>query len=232
MKKSLLFSCLAISSLAISGILYAGNLPNTARTLTSGIGSGTTHGRIPATHPATKSRAPAYRNTHAADYTAYFRQGTSHQPALSGAYAGSRPDSFPGRGANHMNSTAAEHTAGKLPQFESFPPSHGGNPGTGIPSSTSAGIPSSVSPGIPATVAAGVPQSVSTGIPDGVSTGIPDGVSTGIPATTPPVSTGQPANIPALPVFPEAATSHRAEAATAGFAAAADGLARRGGGRP
>jgi hypothetical protein len=65
-----------------------------------------------------------------------------------------------------------------------------------------------------------------------VSTGIPAGVSTGIPATTPPVSTGQPAAIPALPAFPDAATSHRAEAATAGFDAAANGLARRGGGRP
>ena len=224
MKKSILFSCLAVSSLALSGILHAGNLPNTARTLTGGIGSGTTHGRIPATHPATKSRAPDYRNSHAADYTAYYRQGISHQPSGSTTYAGSRPDSFPGQGASHMNSSAVERTAGKLPQFDSFPPSRDSHPGPGIPSSATAGIPSTVSPGIPSTVTSGVPSTVSTGIPDGAGTGIP--------ATTPPVTTGQPAAIPALPAFPEAATSHTPEAATAGFDAAADGLARRGGGRP
>lgn len=208
MKKSIIISLLTVSGLALSGIVHAGNLPNTARTLTGGIGSGTTHGRIPATHPATKSRAASHRNSHAADYTTHYRQGTSHQAAIPGTAAGSRPDSFPGRGTSHMNATATERTAGRLPEFDSFPPSGNSNPGSGI----NTGSPSSASPGIPTSV----------------STGIPDRVTTGIPATTPPVSTGQPAAIPALPAFPDTATNHRAAAANA----AADGLARRGGGRP
>jgi hypothetical protein len=208
MKKSIIISLLTVAGLALSGVGHAGNLPNTAHTMTGGIGSGTTHGRIPATHPATKSRAASHRNSYAADYTAYYRQGTTHQPSTPGSSTGSRPESFPGRGVQHMNATAAERTAGKLPQFDSFPPSGNSNPGAGM------------NPGRPSSASAGIPSSVSAGIPDRVTTGIP--------ATTPPVSTGQPAAIPALPAFPDAATNHRAAAANA----AADGLARRGGGRP
>lgn len=69
MNRKLLGSAVAaVVGIMISGSAYAGNPMNTARTMTTGIGSGTTHGRIPSSHPGTKSRATSYRNSNAANY--------------------------------------------------------------------------------------------------------------------------------------------------------------------
>lgn len=210
MTRKLLGATIAATiGIMLAGSVHAGNNPNTARTLTGGIGSGTTHGRIPASHPGTKSRATQYRNSHAADYASKYRSGLSHRPsnsvssaAASSSYSSRRPTSVPG--ADRWNEHAETNARSRIPT--SLPPAGGGNPGSS--GSASAGIPSSVSTGIP--------SSVSTGMP-GLPPSLPDAASAGrVPTSIPPVSTG--GGMPGLPAsIPDAASA---------------GLANRGKGRP
>jgi hypothetical protein len=230
----------ATIGIMISGSLQAGNTPNSARTLTGGIGSGTTHGRIHASHPGNNSRAPDYRNSRAADYTSLYRKGLSHRPAsasLGTRSAGSRPGSVPG--ASRWNSHAQDNAGSRIPS--SLPPAAGsGNRPDSVPGSShwnshaqdNAGsrIPSSLPPG-GGTIGsnnAGIPAAIGTGgAPDTLPPRLPDAASRGqIPASIPPVTTGgggMPPSAPPLPSMPAAAQPP---------AAATAGLDRRGGGRP
>jgi hypothetical protein len=158
----------AVIGIMISGSVYAGNTPNSARTLTGGIGSGTTHGRVPSSHPGTKSRAASYRNNHAADYMSKYRSGLSHRPSsASSSSSSNRPTTVPG--ADRWNENAEANARSRIPA--SLPPTGGSNPGSGT--STSAGIPSSVSAGIPSSVSTGgAPASLPPALPSGATGGM------------------------------------------------------------
>ena len=192
MKIKLLGTTIAASiAIMLAGSVYAGNYPNTARTLTGGIGSGTTHGRIPASHPGTKSRASAHRNSHATDYMSKYRSGLSHRPSSSvssaaagRSYSSQRPGSVPA--ADRWNEHAEANARNRIPA--SLPPAGGGNPGSG--GSASAGIPSSGSAGMPT-----LPPS------------LPDAASAGrVPTSIPPAGTG--GGMPSLPASrPDAAAA-------------------------
>jgi hypothetical protein len=187
MKKALLVSVVAASSFILSGALQAGNNPNSARTLTSGIGSGTTHGRIPASHPYTsRSKGTTYSGKNRSSYAGVsldnYRSGgysnspgssssrSSAAPSSSSSSSHGKPAAFPGSSAiaKHASSTpAVEKTA-----FSGgFTPSSGSS-SAGIPSSASAGIPSSVSAGIPSTVANSAPSTIPPALPDHAVSGM------------------------------------------------------------
>jgi hypothetical protein len=207
--------CLSAAfGMILSSLADAGNAPNSTRTLTTGIGSGTTTSRIPGSLPY--STRATRRNSHAERSISNFSNRYSHRrdsgyrsaaaPAVSG-----KPTTFPGSGAigKHAGSTPA---VGNTAFPAGFPPARNAAP---------AGISSgSVSTGIPAAVSlpAAVPGSVT--LPSGT-------VSTGRPATIPPVNTGGGAgSLPAMPALPPQATQHMPDAATSA-------LGRRGnGGRP
>ena len=219
MKRKLLNTAVAaVIGIMISGSVYAGNTPNSARTLTSGIGSGTSHGRIPSSHPmSTRSSFSSRSSSASGDFLSRYRSGVSNRPSASSSssHSGGRPATFPGAGRlpTQAATQASDAHAGIS---SSWPISGSSNPG----SSSSAGIPSSVSTGIPSSVSTGIPSSVSAGIPSSVSAGIPASVS--IPAP------------PSLPAgnFPGAAsagldTATSSGAAAVGFSAANAGLSRR-----
>ncbi len=179
MKKALLVSVVAATSFILSGALQAGNNPNSARTLTSGIGSGTTHGKIPASHPYTsrskgtasssKSRSSSagvsldnYRSGGYSNSPGSASSRSSAAPASSSSSSHGKPAGFPG------SSAIAEH-AGSTPVGEKtafpsgFPPSNG---------SSSGGIPSSVSTGIPSTVITSAPSTLPPTLPDHATSGM------------------------------------------------------------
>lgn len=209
MKKSALLGLLAAASVVLSTALQAGGLPNSTRTLTTGISSGTTASRVPGSHPyTTQSRASRSRNSSADISLSNYRRGYTAQSGsghTAPSSAHGRPSSFPGHGSSHMNDMALGKTEGKLPSFSSFPPSRSNSPAT-------AG-----SSGIPASATTAQPASLPPPLPDAAAAGR-------VPASIPPVSAGggMPAVIPALP---DAATTRIPDAA-------ADGLANRGRGRP
>jgi hypothetical protein len=179
MKYSIVKAAVAATvGIMISGSLQAGNIPNSARTLTGGIGSGTTHGRIPSSHPGTRSRAPSYRNSRAADYTGHYRSGLSHRPSSStlSSSSGSRPGSVPG--ASHWNSHAQDNAGSRIPS--SLPPGGGSTIG-----STSTGIPASVG-------TVGAPASLPPSLPDAASAGR-------VPTSIPPVASGGDGMPPSMP---------------------------------
>lgn len=182
----------AVIGIMISGSIHAGNTPNTTRTLTRGIGSGITHGQIPSSHPGTKSRAAAYRNSNAADYTSKFRSGLSHRPTSSGSsYSGKRPTSVPG--ADRWNANAEANARSRIPA--GLPPTSGSNPGSGASAGT--GIPSSVSTGIPSSVNTGIPSSVNTGgAPVGLPPALPAGATEGMEKASGHMSTHVPGGVP------------------------------------
>jgi hypothetical protein len=238
MKYSIVKAAVAATvGIMISGSLQAGNIPNSARTLTGGIGSGTTHGRIPSSHPGTRSRAPSYRNSRGADYTGHYRSGLSHRPSsstLSTSSSGNRPGSVPG--ASRWNSHAQDNAGGRIPS--SLPPAGGSGsrpdsvPGTShwnshAQDNAGSRIPSSLPPGGGSTIGStstGIPASVGTvGAPASLPPSLPDAASAGrVPTSIPPVASGGDGMPPSMPDV------------TAGHlpAAAAGGLDRRGGGRP
>lgn len=225
---------LAVCAILASGLAQAGNYPNSARTLTTGIGGGTRAASVPASHPYT-SRSMGYarsgHNRNPAAAISIDKFGAAHAAAIppSGPAYGEALTSFPGQGGEHRNPVAADKTAGKLPAFTSFPPTAGSNPGAGIPTSVppvsaGAGLPTPVTP-----VTSGRPASISPGsapsaVPP-VSASIPVSVTPGTaPATIPPVSTGRPAVIPpALPAASGAMTQQAMDAAAAGLAKRANG---------
>jgi len=179
MKKALLVSVVAASSFILGGSLQAGNNPNSARTLTSGIGSGTSHGKIPASHPySTRSKGTAKSGKSRSSYAGvsldnYRSGGYSNRPSSSSSRSSAAPSSssssshgkpiaFPGSSAiaEHASSTpAGEKTA--FP--DSFPPSS---------ERSSAGIPSSVSADIPSTVTHSAPASIPPALPDHAVSGM------------------------------------------------------------
>ena len=193
MNRKLLNTAVAAAiGIMISSSAYAGNTPNSARTLTSGIGSGTTHGRVPSSHPGTKSRAAPYRNSNAADYMSKYRSGISHRPSsASSSNSGSRPTTVPGAGRWDENAEA--NASSRIPA--SLPPTGGSNPGSGT--SASAGIPSSVSTGIPSSVSTGIPSSASTGgAPASLPPALPTGATGGMEKAGGHMSTHAPGGVP------------------------------------
>lgn len=188
----------AVVSVMISGYAYAGNPMNSTRTLTTGIGSGTTHGRIPSSHPGAKSQAATYRNSNAADYQSKYRSGLSHRPsgtghsAASSTYSVSRPTSVPGAG--RWNENAEANARSRIPS--SLPPA-GGSTNAGITSSVSTGVPSSVSTGIPSSASTGRSSSVNTGTaPASLPPALPSGATAGMESAGEHISTHAPGGIP------------------------------------
>jgi hypothetical protein len=203
-----------ILGIMMSASVWAGNAANTTRTLTTGIGSGTTHGRIPGSHPGTKSRAASYRNSRAADYQSKYRNGLRHRPSgtvLTGSASTSRsgnpPSSVPG--ADRWNENAEASARSRIPA--SLPP--GG--GREIPDR-----PSSVGTDLSSSTGSGRPETIRPSLPDASSAGR-------VPSSIPPASTGggMPDSIPDMPDLPGAATSRMPDAATSA-------LDHRGGARP
>lgn len=196
MNKTLITSIIACLSMLGACNALAGNTPNGARTLTTGIGSGTTHGRVPATLPynahATK------RNSKASISSDNFDNRYSHQPTsvTASKSTGSsyrqpttRPGSIPSQAADHV------------------PAAIGGKPVTS--GNGSAGFstpPGSIPASIPAQAAEHVPTSIgptSTGGASGTSAHSNAGFVTppaSIPATLPSQATGHaPASIGGRP---------------------------------
>ena len=185
MNKALLISVVAASSFILSGSLQAGNNPNSARTLTGGIGSGTSQGKIPASHPYTsRSKGTAKSGKSRSSYAGvsldnYRSGGYSNRPGSSSSRSSAAPSSssrhgkptaFPGSSAiaKHASSTPA----GEKTAFSGgFPPSSRSS-SAGIPSTVSAGIPSSVSTGIPSTVTHSAPSTIPPAFPDRATSGM------------------------------------------------------------
>jgi hypothetical protein len=85
MKKTHILAIAAATGFLLGSIVQAGNLPNSARTLTSGIGTGTTASRIPSSHPySSRSRGYASsghsRSSYANSSLTNFAKGSSHRP--------------------------------------------------------------------------------------------------------------------------------------------------------
>jgi len=172
--KMMTLSLAVALGLALGSGAHAGNNPNSTRILTGGIGSGTTHGRIPSSHPATSSRAAEHRNSHAADYLAKYRNGLTHRPAASSGSStlasSSRPTTIP--------AALPEQALGHAPQ--SIGGQSGGmSPGT-MPSSTP-----------PTTIPATIPAQAQSYVPPVIGHTSGAGFTTG---NTPPVTI--PAAIP------------------------------------
>lgn len=180
MNKTLLHAAVgAAIGLMISGSVNAGNPMNATRTLTTGIGSGTTSTGVRSSLPYNSSRAS--RNAAASkSYGNYERAYSNHMSGQSNRPASSyhssattsstgqgRPDSFPGSGAigEHAGSTPA----GSKTTFSTFPPANGnsnaGHPGGGIPTTVNAGIPASVNTGV-------APASLPPALPSGAAAGM------------------------------------------------------------
>ena len=180
MKRKLLKTTIAATiGIMLASSVHAGNYPNTARTLTGGIGSGTTHGRIPSSHPGTKSRAPAYRNSHAADYASKYRSGLSHRPTSLPSGGSGNPSSL-STGASSSASTHIPSLPSSLPDAASA-----GRVPTSIPPvSTGGGMPS-LPPPLPDAASAGrvptsIPPAGSGGSMPSLPASIPDAASAGL----------------------------------------------------
>ncbi len=150
MNKTLITSIIACLSVLITSHALAGNTPNGTRTLTTGIGSGTTHGRVPTTLPynahATK------RNSKASISSDNFDNRYSHQPTSATASKSTDssyrqlttiPASIPSQATDHVPATIG----GK--------PATSGNGSAGFstpPSSIPASIPSQATDHVPAAI--------------------------------------------------------------------------------
>jgi hypothetical protein len=182
MNKTLITSIIACLSVLVISNAPAGNTPNSARTLTTGIGSGTTHGRVPTTLPynthATKRNSKASISSDNFDNRYTHRLSTPAISSSSTSSSSRRPTTIP--------ATIPSQAAGHVPT------SIGGNPGT--PGSGSAGFstpPSSIPATISSQAADRVPTSI--GSATGTSTHGNAGFSTpptSIPATLPSQATG------------------------------------------
>jgi hypothetical protein len=180
MNKTLLHAAVgAAIGLMISGSVNAGNPMNATRTLTTGIGSGTTSTGVRSSLPYNSSRAS--RNVAASkSYSNYERAysnhmsgqsngpgSTYHSSATTPSTGQGKPDSFPGSSAigGHASSTPA----GSKTTFSVFPPANGnsnpGHPGGGIPATVSTAIPASVNTGA---AAAGMPPALPSGAAAGI----------------------------------------------------------------
>jgi hypothetical protein len=189
MKKALILAITAATGLILGSVAQAGNSPNTARTLTSGIGSGTTTSRVPSSHPyASRSRGYASsghsRSSYANRSLTNFANGSSHRPDNSfhsgdSGSSYSRPASIP--------ANLPEQATGHVPT------SIGGNSGVSNPP------PSSIPATLPGQAAGHVPGSIGRSGISG-STGMTSAISNPPPASIPATIPGQaaghvPANI-------------------------------------
>ena len=189
MQRLVLISLAGAITLALAGNALAGNSPNTARTLTGGIGLSSSHSRVPTGLPYNTSRA-VKRSSKANSVLEgvnlnRYRGGISNRPLLPGGNPGtasgsSRPTSIPAT----LPSQAGGH-----------PPATIG----GRPSDSGGGyIPSTTPPtGIPATLPSQTgthPPAMIGGKPTDIDVGSrPSGTPpTAIPATLPSQTAGHP----------------------------------------
>ena len=177
MKKSTIISLVATGALLCS-VAQAGNNPNSTRTLTSGIGSGSTATGVKSSLPY-NSRA-SKRNSKADISLTNYRNGYSRRPAHSYSTSGSaasssRPTSIPAS----LPEQASGHTPSSI---GGKPAGVGGTPPTSIPAT------------IPGQAAGHVPTGIGGSAPAGIPTTI--GASSGSAASFTPPPTSIPATIP------------------------------------
>jgi hypothetical protein len=186
MKKSLIL-CIAAATGLVLGSLAQAATPNSTRTLTTGIGSGTTTSRVPSSHPwSSRSRGYANsghsRNSRADRSLGNYAGGTSHRPADAYRSGGSnssygRPGSIPA----DIPSQATERVPTRI----------GGGTGVSNPP------PSSIPANIPARAAGHVPAGIGNSGMSG-ATGMSSAVSNPPPVTIPAALPGQAAgHVPA-----------------------------------
>jgi hypothetical protein len=177
MKKSTIIGLIATGALLCSAV-QAGNNPNTTRTLTNGIGSGSTatgvNNSLPYNSHASK------RNSKADGSLTNYRSGYSRRPdssyrTTSSAASGSRPTTIPAS----LPEQASGHTPSSI---GSKPASVGGTPPTSIPAT------------IPSQAIGHVPTSIGRSAPAGIPTTIGGSTGSGVSFTPPPTSI--PATIP------------------------------------
>ena len=177
MKKSTTIGLVSTGALLCSAV-QAGNNPNSTRTLTSGIGSGSTATGIKSSLPY-NSRA-SKRNSKADISTTNYRSGYSRRPAHSysttgSTASGSRPTTIPAS----LPEQASGHTPSSI---GGKPASVGGTPPTSIPAT------------IPSQAAGRVPTTIGGSAPVGLPTTI--GAASGSGASFTPPPTSIPATIP------------------------------------
>jgi len=177
----------AATGFFFGSMVQAGNLPNSARTLTSGIGSGTTTSRIPSSHPySSRSRGYASsghsRSSYANSSLSNFANGISHRPDNSYRSGGS--------GSSYSRPVSPEQATGHV---------HTSIGGIGGNSGVSNPPPSSIPAALPGQAAAHVPGSIgASGISGtaGMTGAGSNPPPASIPATIPGQAAGHvPANI-------------------------------------
>jgi hypothetical protein len=187
MKKALILGIAAATGLILGSMVQAGNLPNTARTMTSGIGSGTTTSRVPSSHPySTRSRGYASsghsRSSYANSSLTNFANGSSHRPDNSHHSGGS--------GSSHSRPASPGQATGHVPTSIG---GIGGNSGVSNPP------PSSIPATLPGQAAGHAPGSIGgSGMPGsaGMARAVSSPPPSSIPATLPGQAAGHvPANI-------------------------------------
>jgi hypothetical protein len=170
---STMLTSLLVSSILLCGAAQAGNNPNTTKTLTNGIGSGTSTAGVRSSLPYNAHASK--RNSKADVSLSNYRGGYSHRPEPSGrsttsTVSSSRP-SLPAQASGHTPETIGGKPSGV---------------GGTAPGSIPASIPSQAADRVPATIGGPVGSSssiVTTTPPSSIPATIPGQAADRVPTT-------------------------------------------------